>query len=50
MELYIMGALSILLCAFLTGLCVQVIRIEKSISKLAIIIQQRVSSLIHQAK
>jgi len=46
MVLYTIIALSIILFVFLTGLCVQLIRIEKSITDISLFVEGKVSSLI----
>lgn len=50
MELYAISGMAILLFAFLTGICVQVIRIEKEITKISMIIEYKVTTLFHPDK
>ena len=47
MVLYAIIALSIILFIFLTGLCVQLIRVEKSITDISLFVEEKVASLIH---
>ncbi len=47
MELYIICGLSILIFAFLISLSVQLIRIEKSITKLALFVEKKVANLFN---
>jgi len=47
MVLYTIIALSIILFVFLTGLCIQLIRIEKSVTDISLFVEGKVSSLMH---
>ena len=47
MELYIISGLSIIIFAFLISLCVQLLRIEKSITELSYMVEKRVAHLLH---
>ncbi len=47
MELYIISGLSIIIFIFLISLSVQLIRIEKSITKLAIIVENKVAKMFN---
>jgi len=50
MELYIISGLTIIIFTFLTSLCVQLIRIEKSITNLSFIVENKVKRLLHPEK
>ena len=50
MELYIISGLSIIIFAFLISLCVQLIRIEKAITELSYLVENKVSHLFHPEK
>lgn len=47
MELYIISGLAILLFVFLVGICVQLIRIEKVITEMALLVEIRVNALLN---
>ncbi len=47
MVLYLISGLSIIIFAFLVSLCVQLIRIEKSITELSLLVEEKVSTLFH---
>jgi len=50
MELYIISGLSIIIFAFLISLCVQLIRMEKAITELSHLVENKVSRLFHPEK
>ena len=47
MILYIVVALSIVIFLFLIGLCVQLMRIEKLISDISLLVGEKVTRLLH---
>ncbi len=43
--IYIIGALSLVICIFLIGLCIQLLRIEKSLTEISFLVEKKVGDL-----
>jgi len=50
MILYIIVALSTIIFLFLISLCVQLLRIEKSITDISLLVEEKVTQLYHPSE